>query len=661
MGKAARTIGTAIVIAGLAVATGGAALALGAGVNLTGAAALAGSTTLSIGSFSVSAGNLIAAGGLISGLGGAETPGGSRGADKWTSDLDGPLPFAFGRVFNIPGTIVYRKAYGPDDDQYQTIVSVLSRAGPIRSLIKFESARVQTTFDGGTGEVTSGGHVGAMWVQTRLGDQPQTAMTSPSGLEDGATAPGWDSNCTLNGSAAYMLTVYENSKYSEYRNGLEKAAWTFLGKFGWDPRLDSTWPGGSGSCRLNDPTTWVPIEEGCIAALNWAIGMWEGDSGSGTYGVPYQCKLVGGIGSSLDGIDVDSFVYGANIADDNDWVLSAYPNSAMDESIVLAQMLQSSGCRPSHNAGKIRCVSLGAAQASLVTVTARDTAGPVELSLGPSRLNRRNTGFATFWSEDHDGQMTPLDPISNPDWVTIDRDGPRYMRVAYPNVRVADQAAQLIYLDIANTREPYSGVVPFKSHMRRVKDGDCFTFVEPGFKLDGVKARCLKRVTDPMTGIIRVEWREETDAKYAEAMAQEGVAPPATTPSGPPVYPLEPPNSISVVPYGDSVTIQARAPDDSRHDHVNVYRSIDSSDFADASLLLQLPGAPGAYVYADDPITLTGGYRYWFEAANSDDSVVSPVKVGPIGPIPLTGSISALQTGAGDLLRTGAGDYLIPG
>lgn len=444
-------------------------------------------------------------------------------------DTDAGIPFAFGTV-GVGGVLAYRKSFGATN-RYQALVSTLSGAGPIKAFVSFAADDEVTTF-GANDVATSGDHSGAMWLQRKLGTQPQTNLTSPTGLEGSVTAPNWTSAHDMSGRACVMWTLFENSKMTEFKGGVPKPLHVIEGKYGWDPRLDSTYPGGSGSCRLLTPSTWVWITNPALAALNWAIGMWEGDSGGGLYGVPYACSLVGGIGSSIDGIDVAAFVNAANIADANGWTIAAYPSTKDDKFSVLANMLQAAGAMPARKAGKISCVVFGEEQASVVTVTAADTSGPVEVALGQSRLERINTVLPRYYSSAHRWEMTQAAPVSDAAWVSEDG-GKRSRGLDYPYVPDADQAAQLAYYDIANAREPISGTVPFKPHMRRIEPGDCFTFDEPGFLLDGVKVKCLRRSYDPMTGGVRITFRQETDAKHAAALGETGTAPDPTVPDTP--------------------------------------------------------------------------------------------------------------------------------
>src|SRR3546814_4163680 len=75
----------------------------------------------------------------------------------------------------------------------------------------------------------------------------------------------------------------------------------------YDPRLDSTYPGGSGPCRPLQENTYVYSENPWLHALTWALGRWQNG------------KKVIGVGMAPFQIAMASFVDAANIADLNNW------------------------------------------------------------------------------------------------------------------------------------------------------------------------------------------------------------------------------------------------------------------------------------------------------------------------------------------------------
>jgi len=447
---------------------------------------------------------------------------------EWTLDPDGPIPFAAGRV-GVAGSAVHRKTFGPDL-MYYGFVSVISGAGPIDGYETFRGDDEFVTFDAAGRAVTSQ-WTGEMWMRQTLGAQPDVALPSPSGLKHNATLPMWSGSHRLSGKAAYLMVLGENSKRSAYPTGEPRPLHVVRGLKGWDPRRDSTYPGGLGPCRLHDPSTWLYITNPILWGLKWALGLWESPVGKGAPQVGYQ---VGGIGAKLSGIDVPAFVAAANVADANGWTVAAYPTTDDDKSQVLDSFLQAGGAIYAQRAGKISCISRAAPRPSLVTITAFDTAGPLEIDTAASRIDRINTIRPKFWSEAHRWQLTAIDDVTAQAYQDEDG-GVRPRPLDYHYVPSAKQAAQLAALQIAHTREGIAGVIPLKPHMQRIRPGDAFTITEPGFVLNGLKCLCLNTEYDPATRIVRVSFVSESDGKYAWALGQSPTppAPPALTPVDP--------------------------------------------------------------------------------------------------------------------------------
>ncbi|QQQ19840.1 hypothetical protein JIP62_07070 [Brevundimonas vitis] len=534
-------------------------------------------------------------------------------------DPDAGIVTAYGRV-GCAGNIVHRVAYGLDN-KYQTLFCTVS-TGPIKGFVSFEADDEVTTFDPTYGKSISGSHEGYMWLQTRLGTQPDTALTAPTGPGSDPTGPpDWDSDNRFSGFAGFAITLLENEKQSEYGGGVVKPLHVIDGVYGWDPRLDSTYPGGDGPCRLLDPTTWVFLQRPPLVGLNWSIGVWAGASGGGTYGVPYACKLINGIGAQVEGIDVASFVAAENVADVRDWKITASPSSKDDKYAVLTQMLQAAGCVPSRTAGRIACVNLAEEVPSLVTVTAADTAGPVEITLGQSRLERKNAITPRHTSAGHRWEMVPLKPISDDAWIADDG-GLRPLAVDYPMVPEHNQAAALAYLDVAGAREKITGTVPFKPHMRRIAPGHCFTFDDSNLLLAGVKVRCLKRSYDPMTASVKITFRQETDAKHETALTKVGVAPPVSGTVSPPPPLVSAPTEFEASATDGIVTLGWRNPTSPFFDSVAVVR--------DGSVIDIVAGAPGSFVEIDDSPPAGASYSYWIYAIDITaefSAIVGPLTV----------------------------------
>lgn len=508
MGKALKTVGVIIGAAAL-IATGVGALAM---------PALAGTTTLfgvSVGTLNTISSGLVAVGGMLD----KPKSQGSASPDEWTSNPDQPIPFLMGRM-GVAGKIVQRDEFGPDN-MYQGIVGILSGAGPIRAVTSFAGDKQPVSF-GANGIAVTSQWEGEMWMVRRSGAQPDTVLAVPAGLKAGGSAFEWSSAARLSGKACYLQVLGENSKGTAFPAGIPDPVHVAEGIFGYDPRYDDTYPGGAGPCRLGVRSTYRWIEDGGIGGLNWALGLVENG------------QVVGGIGASIDGIDVPAFVEVANIADANGWKLAAWPDTSEDVSAVLDQLLQAAGAVRARHAGKISCVSRGAPRASVATITARDTAGDIELDTAPSLFNRLNTITPRFMSEAAGWVLTPANPVAFAQYVTDDG-GKHGDQIDYRFVPLLKQAAELAAYDILDAREPFSGTIPLKAHMRHLKRGDTFDIDEPGFLMDGVKCIVLSRSYDPKTAQVRIGFRSETDSKHALALGKTTTLPdfPTLTPTDP--------------------------------------------------------------------------------------------------------------------------------
>lgn len=436
----------------------------------------------------------------------------------WTLNPDAPIPFAFGRV-GVAGTVIHKRTFGPDK-MYYGFVSVLSGAGPIDGFESFTADDFPVTFNA-QGKATTSEWRDEMFRATRLGTQPDSWLPTPTGLKNNATLPSWSASHRASGKALSLLLLAENSKRTAFPNGEVKPIEVIRGLKCWDPRLDSTYPGGSGSCRLDNPATWVWSQNPAICAIKWILGLWEDGTGRGT---PQVGQQVGGIGVKLSGIDLPAYVAAANVCDANGWTCAAYPNTDDDKHQVLVSFLQAAGAIYSQRGGKISLIQRASPRASVATITADDVIGAIEVDTAASRIDRINTIQPSFWSAAHRWQITALDEVTAQAYRIADG-GKRSRGITYHYVTNANQAAQLAALQIAHARESMAGQVALKPQHQRLQPGDAFTISEPGFMLDGVKCLVMNTEYDPAEAVVRVTFVSETDAKYPFALGQSTVPP----------------------------------------------------------------------------------------------------------------------------------------
>jgi hypothetical protein len=445
----------------------------------------------------------LALGGLSSLLTPTPKPKAAAGGppEKWKADPFAGIPYVMGRTA-VGGNIVYKAGHGANNVFY-TALTALS-LGPIASIDTTYFDKVATTFSGTNATGTYAGHV---YQSTQLGACPEAAALTPPV----SAPPGWDSTCKLSGIAAAMTTFKYDSTSKTTFTSVPTPVWLLHGVKVYDPRLDSTYPGGSGSCRPLDETTYVYSDNPGLHALTWCLGRWQN-------GV-----RVAGIGAPIASLDVASFVECANLCDARTWALGGQvytrPDTLWNS---LQSMLQAGASKAVFYAGKISAIN-AAPRVSLATITSDDIIGDCTFSATQSRRDRINQVVPSYRSEAHDWQVTSGSPVVVPSYVTMDGDE-RTKEINYILVQNVNQAAQLAAYDIMDAREAGPGKVQLKPFYLNYRPGDCLTFnPEAGAS---IKVEITGRDLDAGTSAVTLELRGETDAKHAFALGQTGTAPP---------------------------------------------------------------------------------------------------------------------------------------
>lgn len=436
---------------------------------------------------------------------------------EWRPDPYAGLPVVLGRAATA-GSIIHMDEHG-EDNRYLTIANLLS-VGPIQAIESFQADRVTVSFSG-TGATSPTEYADKMWLSTSTGASA-TAISIGTLPHGSPSLQGWDSNSTLPGLAHTLWTLYQDSKFKSYPQGAPTPLHIIRGVKLYDPRKDSTYPGGSGSHRLDDSSTWEYSTNPGLHAIAWALGHKVTDPNTGKV-------FTVGIGCTPSGIHWPAFIELANVCDANDWEVSAVPTSKDDKHQVLKAILQAGGARYASLAGKISCIAR-TPRSSVVTVSARDAAGPFQIDVNADRLTRRNTITPRCVQEDHDWQMTAQDAVSVEDYVTADG-GEIAQSLDFPYVAVAPSSAneaqprQLAAYAMLDSRESIVGTVPFLPHLMQLEPGDVFTVDDPAWLLEGVELLCLKRTINALENTVQIAFVSESEGKHDFALGRTNTPP----------------------------------------------------------------------------------------------------------------------------------------
>lgn len=468
--------------------------------------------------------------------------GGSPVAFK--ADPAAPIGGVMGR-FGVGGRQLHGNVWGRDNIRLSFVVAL--SLGPIQAVDSFTANGNLVTFPNAQGLAANvEPYKDKMWQTYRLGLPTDTALQPPSGFS-GPTMSEWTTAHTLPGFAQVFWTMQNNSKRASYESGVPTPLWTLLGMKVWDPRQDSTYPGGSGSQRRDQWNTWTYSENPYLHALAWV----RGHAKLNTDGTVDRTKRVAGVGAPDEAIDIAAFVEGANVADANDWTIAGEWTTADDKWQVLAAMLQAGGGVPLNRGAQISCM-VEAPRTSLLTLTGADIVGPVSLNVMASRRDRPNTIVPRVRLEAQKFEEVALGAVTASTYLAEDGGEPRTREVPYRYVGQAKQGAELAAYGLANARETLKASIPCKPHLLGLRAGDAFTVDEPELGLNGQKFVVVRRAFDPSSAVVTLDVRSETDGKHAFALGQ--TANPPETPSLTAVDP------IPEAPDPDDWTVVVRPP-----------------------------------------------------------------------------------------------------
>lgn len=205
----------------------------------------------------------------------------------------------FGRS-GIAGQVLFRENINNTGDTPDELLLILGLAGyPVTSLEKFWFNE-ELVFDGdsttGPGAITSGKFANDLWVWFRTGEETSAAFPDIASLSSA-----WNAKTRkLRGIPSIGIRI----KITEKVDGRIQPLAQIKGGKWYDPRLDSTVPGGSGSHRINDPATWEWTENPKLAELAYLIG-----------GLVNGTRIFG-MGKPAAAIDVENFASEANICEE---------------------------------------------------------------------------------------------------------------------------------------------------------------------------------------------------------------------------------------------------------------------------------------------------------------------------------------------------------
>lgn len=412
---------------------------------------------------------------------------------------DALQPYCMGEGY-FAGFLRHDVGYGATlkkvPNPYRFMPIVYSGGGPVQSI----SPRVDFA-------TVSSWYSGFLYTDTQLGACPEPDALSPQW----PGAPGWSSASKLSGQAAIGWSLKFDKDGKRFANGIPP-----LGAYGqwvkvYDPRKDSTQPGGSGSHRLGNEATYEYSANPALHAGTYAYGRYQNG------------KRTIGMGLPADGIDWAVIAAWANVCTANGWNnFFGVVYEPGDRWANLKDICFAGGAEPV--AGGKLTFKYSAPVVALDTVTIDDLTEDNRSITGMQPFRDRiNTVVPKYRSPNHNWEMVDGQPVVNAGFLAEDGEEKRDV---WPFNFVTDvtQATELAAYRMFDSRElPFT--LPCKAHMRHYRPGECLHIVDDELGLD-ITAIILKRHIDPATMKVTFEMITETVAKHAYCLGQTGIAPP---------------------------------------------------------------------------------------------------------------------------------------
>lgn len=506
MSKTLRTIAT--IAAGVAlVATGVGAVAGGAviGTTAAGTAVTLGAVATSVATYAGLAAGVASVAAQIT----APKPVARGSTTRVVIDAEPPRPYMIGESYSA-GILRHRVGYGPTlkkvPNPYLWEVKVFSGVGPVEALVEeqFDFSAVGGYYSGFYSSVS------------QLGQRPESgALTPPFGA-----APGWSSSHKLSGCAAIGGNYKFDKDGKVFASGAPLHGAIWRGEKVYDPRLDSTYPGGSGSCRLGDESTYVYSASPALHAGTYAYGR-------------YQNGIrIFGLGLSREAIDWAAIVDWANDCDTVEWTIHGTIYEGGRGADVREQRVRNlddicaAGGGRWLQAGALLSFDWHRPRVPLATLTDDDLLEEGGSATAVQTIRDRMNGIRPqYISPAHNWEQITADEIIGSTYRTEDGQ-PLTQTWPLNLVKDAGQAGELASYALVDSREIGPIEVKAKAAWRFYKPGETITVNSSLLGYEG-QAVIIARDLDPQTLAVKLVLKTETPAKHDFALGKVANPPPS--------------------------------------------------------------------------------------------------------------------------------------
>lgn len=467
------------------------------------------------GALAATAGSVATYAGLAAGVAGlagqitAKKPAARGSVNQLLIGSNLPMPYLMGESYS-PGVQVHDVGYGGKvgkvTNPYRFLATVHSCCGPVDGIVQ------------PLADFAPPGSYYAGWIEvdSQLGARPE-----PDELKSGfaGNPPDWGPAHKLSGFAGIGWGLKFDKDAKRFSGGVPALGAVWRGVWAYDPRLDSTFPGGAGPQRIDDEATWTYTR---CPALH---------AGAYAYGRHVNGVRVFGVDLGADGVDFTAVAAWANLCDANGWTVNGIVYEPGDKWNNLKRIAECGSGEPLF-AGGVLTFRWDAPRAVLDLITLDDLADgePGAPAMRPWK-ERLNTVIPKYRSAAHRWDYVAADAIVDPAALAEDGEEKSEER-QFDLVTGKDQAAALAAYAIANGREAGPIVLPCKTRMIEYRPGDRLQLSDDlaaELAVDEVRCVVTQRGVDPASGIVSLTLRTDREDKHAWALGRSGIVPPAPT------------------------------------------------------------------------------------------------------------------------------------
>lgn len=472
-----------------------------------------------------------------------------QAADVEYSGTVEPRRIIYGEILASGINVIPPMTSGSTNEYLHQVLAVAGHECNSLGQVYFNRAAVGTissiTGTDNDGKVTSGTYNGKAWVRRYAGTESQTV--------DYKLATAFPSQWTTAHAGKGVAYIALTFQYDEevYKTGKPEITCLVQGKKVYDPRLDSTRTGGSGSQRVDNPSTYAYSSNPALCLADYLI----------------STRL--GMGEDADRIDWSLVMDAADICDE----LVNIPGSTTQKrytcNVALTatdrfedniQTLSQAMAGVCYYSGGLWRIYAGAWSSSAFTLTDDDLVeGGIDVTTAFPYNQRYNSVRGQFVNKDRNWQPMEYQPVINTSYVSADGEQ-IWLETDFAACTNEYEAQRHAILLSRRSRNGQVATVRCGMSAYKIRPFETGTVTISEIGWTSKTVRCEGWKFDP-TGAVELILREEASTDWNDPLTTDYLTPTSVTTPTPNAYTPLPPVNLTVRTLQSGFTLSWTAPD----------------------------------------------------------------------------------------------------